>query len=75
MQIYNFQIVVTQDENDIYVAKVPDLPGCHTQAKSLDELYKRAGEAISLCLEVQKSKQTQIIPEKFIGVQQIQVAV
>jgi len=50
---------------------VPELPGCHTQAKSLDELQKRLKEAIRLYLEVEKD-----IPENrhFIGIQQIEVA-
>ena len=46
-----FKIIVEQDEDDYFVASVPALPGCHTQAKSLTELKKRIKEAISLCLE------------------------
>jgi len=49
-----FKIIVTQDENGYFVASVPALPGCHTQAKDLAQLKKRAREAISLCLEVAK---------------------
>jgi predicted RNase H-like HicB family nuclease len=40
------------DSDGYYVASVPSLPGCHTQAKSLDTLMKRIQEAIKLCLEV-----------------------
>ena len=48
-----FTVVIEQDEEGWFVATVPALPGCHTQAKSLDELEERVKEAIQLCLEVQ----------------------
>jgi len=46
-----FDVVVRQDEDGYYVATVPELPGCHSQAKSLDELMSRIKEAVLLCLE------------------------
>ncbi len=49
-----FNIVIEQDEDGFFVASVPELRGCHTQAKSLDVLMKRIYEAIELCLEVKK---------------------
>jgi len=51
-----FNIVIEQDEDGYYIASVPELPGCHTQAKSLDELNKRVIEAIELYLEVDKER-------------------
>lgn len=48
-----FTIVIEQDEDGIYVASVPELEGCHTQAKTLDELRERIKEAIQLYLEVE----------------------
>ena len=32
-----FSVIIEQDAEGYYVASVPALPGCHTQAKSLDE--------------------------------------
>ena len=49
-----FSVVIEKDEDGYYIAKVPSLPGCHTQARSLDELMKRVKEAIELYLEVEK---------------------
>lgn len=73
MKIYNFLIVIEQDEDGLYLAKVPDLPGCHTQAKTLPILYKRIKEAIELCLEVQKERKEPILQTKFVGIQQVQI--
>ncbi|MDF0590597.1 type II toxin-antitoxin system HicB family antitoxin [Candidatus Methanocrinis natronophilus] len=49
-----FNVLVERDEDGYYVATVPSLPGCHTQAKSLDDLIERAKEAIELRLEAEK---------------------
>lgn len=49
-----FKVIVEQDEDGYFVASVPALPGCYTQAKTLQELSKRIREAILLCLEVAK---------------------
>ena len=46
-----FNIIIEQDEDGFFVASVPELRGCHTQAKSLDVLMERIKEAIELCLE------------------------
>ena len=48
-----FDVVIERDEEGMYVASVPQLPGCHTDASSLDELMVEIREAIELCLEVQ----------------------
>lgn len=44
-------MLVEQDENSMYVASVPELPGCYTQGKTLEEARKRIKEAIELVLE------------------------
>jgi predicted RNase H-like HicB family nuclease len=63
-----FNVVIERDEDGYFVASVPSLRGCHTQAKSLDVLMKRIQEAIELCLEVEKP-----VANEFIGVQRITV--
>ena len=47
-----FNLIVEQDDDGYYVGSVPELKGCYTQAKSLDELNERIKEVIELCLEV-----------------------
>ena len=51
--VHSFLTVNEQDEDGIYVATVPSLKGCHTQARTLVELIPRVREAIQLCLETQ----------------------
>jgi predicted RNase H-like HicB family nuclease len=46
-----FTVAIERGEDGYYVASVVELPGCHTQAKTLRELNKRVKEAIELNLE------------------------
>ena len=50
-----FNVVIERDAEGYYVASVPELRGCHTQARSLDKLLSRIREAIELCLEVEET--------------------
>lgn len=50
MKKREFTVIIERDEEGYFVAEVPELPGCHTQAKSLDVLEKRMKEAIALCM-------------------------
>lgn len=65
-----FNVIIERDSEGYYVASVPELHGCHTQAKSLDTLMERIREAIDLCLEVEGGD---IEPREFIGVQRVQI--
>jgi predicted RNase H-like HicB family nuclease len=65
-----FSVVIERDEDGYYVASVPALPGCHTQARSLDELMDRVREAIALCLEGNAEEPKGL---EFVGVQRVSV--
>ena len=67
-----FDVIVERDAEGFYVASVPALRGCHTQAKSLDELLERVREAIALCLEVEGDESEAL---DFVGVQRVTVSV
>ncbi len=67
-----FNVIIEQDEDGFFVASVPELRGCHTQAKSLDVLMKRIREAIELCVEVEE---LQTDSSRFIGIQRMTVEV
>ena len=62
-----FTVLIEQDEDGYYVATVPALKSCYTQAKTLEGLYPRIREVVALCLEEEEP-----VPMKFIGVQQLQ---
>lgn len=66
MKAYN--VIIEKDSEGYYVASVPELRGCHTQAKNLDKLMVRVREAIALCLEVEGDEAE---PREFIGVQRV----
>lgn len=66
-----FSVIIERDVEGYYVATVPALRGCHTQATSLDELMVRVREAAELCLEAQGER---VEPLDFIGVQRITLA-
>lgn len=63
-----FSVVIERDADGYFVASVPALRGCHTQAKTLDLLIKRIREAIALCLEVEEP-----VANEFVGVQRVAV--
>jgi predicted RNase H-like HicB family nuclease len=65
-----FNVIIERDSEGYFIASVPELHGCHMQAKSLDKLMERIKEAIELCLEVQD---LDIEPLEFIGVQRVPV--
>ena len=67
-----FSVIIERDQEGYYVASVPALRGCHTQAQSLDELVTRIREAIELCLEVEGKDVT---PLEFIGIQEVSLTI
>ncbi len=62
--------LIEQDEDGYYVATVPALKSCYTQARTLQELYPRIQEVIELCLEEEEP-----LPMKFVAVQQFELTV
>ena len=67
--IREFNVIIERDRDGYFVASVPSLRGCHTQARTLDALMKRVKEAIELCLEVEEP-----VANEFVGVQRVVVS-
>ncbi len=64
MKKYRFTAEITWDkELNLYVGNVPELPGAHSQAQSLDELNVRLREVIQLCLEEIPEDELDDLPE------------
>ena len=66
-----FTVVIERDTEGYYVATVPQLKGCHTQAKTLYELMERIKEAAFLCLEAEAEEGIDFL--ELVGVQKIAV--
>ena len=66
--VREFNVVIEKDQDGFFVASVPTLRGCHTQAKSLDVLMRRIREAIKLWLDVEEP-----VANEFVGVQRVAV--
>jgi len=71
MERKKYTILIEKDKDHWYISEVVELPGCHTQAKNMDELIKRTKEAIHAYLEM--SEGTPILSDTFVGIQQIEV--
>ncbi len=50
-KVKDFTVVIEQDEDGIYVGKVPDIPGCYTPGKTVQQVLERIQEAIQVCIE------------------------
>lgn len=66
-----YTVIIKKGEDGYLLSEVVELPGCHTQAKSMDELIKRTKEAITLYIKSQEKPIN--ITERFIGLQKIAV--
>ncbi|MCL2080686.1 MAG: type II toxin-antitoxin system HicB family antitoxin [Oscillospiraceae bacterium] len=69
---YNFTVLIEQGEDGAYIATVPSLKSCYTQADTIPVLLEKIHEVIELCLEIEDDVP---VSAKFIGVQQIEIAV
>lgn len=53
-----FKVLIEQDEDEMFVASVPAIPGCHTQGDTYEEAIRNIKEAIELCLEEAKGNRS-----------------
>jgi len=63
-------VLIEQGEDGAYVASVPSLKSCYTQADTIPELLEKIREAALLCLEVEEDIS---YTNRFIGVQQMEI--
>jgi predicted RNase H-like HicB family nuclease len=81
---FNFRVIIDQDEDGIFVASIPAVPGCHSQGESYEEAIRNVKEAVGLCLEVAKTdkvyydkidwSETDKGKSRFLGITQIPVS-
>ncbi|MBI2579616.1 MAG: type II toxin-antitoxin system HicB family antitoxin [Candidatus Aenigmarchaeota archaeon] len=65
-----YTVIIEKDEDGWFVSEVVELPGCHTQGRTKEQLIERTKEAIKAYLE--DNEEPEIYTE-FIEVQQIRV--
>ena len=65
-----FNVIIEKDEDGWYVANVPEIPGCYTQGKTIQQVLERIKEAISVCIEADGED---IKPLKFVGIQRVEM--
>jgi predicted RNase H-like HicB family nuclease len=65
-----YSVVIERDEDGFYIASIPELPGCHTQARSIDKVMSRIKEAAELYLEATNVEPTK---NEFVGIQILEV--
>ncbi len=71
-KVREFIVVILEDEGGGYIAIVPELPGCHTQGDSLDEVIKNVREAIELYLEtLSEEEKKELLSRRVVGLQRV----
>jgi len=71
-KIYEFDVVLLEDESGGYIALVPALPGCYTQGDTVDEVMRNVKEAIELYLEtLSDEEKEELLRQKVVGVQRV----
>jgi predicted RNase H-like HicB family nuclease len=56
VQAVKFIITLSQDEDGVFIAECPAIPGCVSQGRTENEAEKNIQEAIRDCLEVRAEK-------------------
>ncbi|MDI6805230.1 MAG: type II toxin-antitoxin system HicB family antitoxin [Candidatus Bathyarchaeia archaeon] len=70
--MYEFDVVILEDESGGYVAFVPALPGCHTQGDTLQELMNNVKEAVELYLEtLPEEEKKELLRQRVVGIQKV----
>ena len=67
-----YYMIIEYDESGWYVGSIPELPGCHTQARTIDELTERMKEAV--CLYLEEADEFMFTPSEFVGVQKVAIS-
>lgn len=65
-----YTVVIEKDEDGYFVGSVPTLPGCHTQARSIDQLMDRMAEAIAVYLGARADELDTL---ELVGVQRLAI--
>jgi len=74
MKTLEFSVVILEDEDGGYIAYVPELPRCHTQGETLDEVVRNIKEAIELYLEtLSEDELRELLKSRVVGFQRVEL--
>ena len=74
--MYEFDVVIIEDETSGYIAFVPALPGCHTQGDTIGELMENVKEAIELYVEtLTEEEKKDLLQQRVVGIQKVKALV
>ena len=66
-----FTVTITLDEDGVFIAECPAIPGCISQGSTEEEAERNIREAIKVCLEVRAEKGMPLT----VSTRQVEVAV
>ncbi len=72
---YQFPVVIEKDEDGFFVADCPDLAGCHTQGKTIEEAITNIRDAIKLHLKILKEDKQEIPRVQPVSLTSLEVSV
>lgn len=74
-KVLNYRVIIEKDEDGVYVASVPMIQGCYTEADTYEEALERVKEVIELCLEARKARGLPFddTGTEFIGVKNVSI--
>lgn len=72
---YNFPVIVEKDADGFYVADCPEIQGCHTQGKTLEEAITNIRDAIKLNLKILKEDKQEIPKSRPVSLTSLEVSI
>ena len=72
---YKFPVIIEKDEDGLFVADCPDLQGCHTQGKTLEEAFTNIRDVIKLHLKILKEDKEDIPNNEPVSITSLEVSI
>jgi predicted RNase H-like HicB family nuclease len=66
-----FPVIIYQDEDGVFIAECPSIPGCVSQGQTREEAARNIQDAIKECLQVRAEKGLPLT----INIQEVEVPV
>ena len=76
MQRYEYQVIVEQDEDGVFVAEVLNVRACYAQGKTFEEAIANIRDVLQMCLQEMRARGDEIPPpNEFVGLTRVEVTV